>query len=122
MVLAVFTVHVNATCKSTCIPSDMVPNTKEFKEERQFVFACLFGQADSNHDGKITPKEFDKFIHRRLNMIERAPLYWSVVTNWCNCDCDTSSITWEDINGTEQSCLQSMLLVEQAGKRLCENY
>jgi hypothetical protein len=120
-VVAMLSVCTEATCKSRCVPSDMVANTEEFKAERRAVFECLFDQADANKDGKITAKEFDKFTHRRLNILERAPLYWSVVTSWCNCDCDSTSITWEDINGSEKDCLGSQLLVEQAAKRLCKS-
>ena len=98
----------------------MSEETEEFLESRRQVFQCLFDQADANKDGRVTESEFKKFTKSRLSRLERAPLFWSVVTSWCNCDCEKDSISWEDVNGTSKSCLYSTVLVEQAHKRLCK--
>jgi len=98
----------------------MVKNDPDFKAYRQKTFACLFKKADVNHDGKVTEKEFEQWSKKSLSWIERQPLYWSVITSWCNCDCDKSSISWEDVNGSETTCLGSRRLVDEAHQRLCK--
>lgn len=100
----------------------MVKNDEDFKVYRESVFECLFKKADANNDGKVSEKEFEVWRDKTsgLSWIEKAPLYWSVVTSWCNCDCDSSSISWEDVHGTEPTCLGSRMLVDQAHQRLCK--
>ena len=107
-------------CKSSCKSEDLVDASESFLTARHAVFECLFREADKDRDGRVTEAEFYRFTKAKLSLVERMPLYWSMVTSWCNCDCDKSSITWEDVNGTIESCLYSELLVEQAHKRLCK--
>lgn len=106
-------------CKAyKCKPPSTSPDLAEFRERRNATLQCLMAQVDANGDGKVTEAEFTKFKEKKLGkfgVIAR----WYFVKRWCNCDCDSKSISWEDIEGTERSCLYSDYIVNNAYDALC---
>jgi hypothetical protein len=87
------------------------------------VAECLFSYADTNKDGRITEAEYWAMLSAKKipSIIQSTIAHWRVVSYKCNCNCaDEPEVTidWNDINGTEMSCLSSSFIIKQATEAL----
>jgi len=87
---------------------------------RQKTFQCLFDKADKDKNGKIDYTEYSAWRDKYVPWRYKIPTIWSAAIYICNCDCDESTISWEDLNGTTKSCLHDLKTTDFAYNMLCK--
>jgi hypothetical protein len=110
----------DAHCKSTCVPPSLSKMPEDVMVYRQKTFACLFVHADADKNGKIDYKEYMAWRSKHIPWHYKLATVWTAVTFMCNCDCDDSTISWEDINGSSSTCLHDLKTTDFAYNMLCK--
>jgi len=107
-------------CRSTCVPLSLSKLPEDVKVYREKTFECLFTHADKDGNGRIDYDEYMAWRKEHVPWAYKIATVWSAVTFMCSCDCDDSTISWEDINGSSSTCLHDLRSTDFAYKMLCK--
>jgi hypothetical protein len=107
-------------CKSTCVPPSLSKMPEDVRVYREKTFECLFARADTDKNGKIDYNEYTAWRKKYVPWTYKIATVWTAATFMCNCDCDDSTISWEDINGSSSTCLHDLRTTDFAYKMLCK--